>query len=139
MAKIALKVAAPNTEDFDAVYQFNRIMDALTDNRMWRAADESDWKDWDEDEKDYKLLKDIEKEVCSSEDETPEDVDQRIVLWEYVKWFFNNHPSALSRVLMCADTAMENAFDKESDTLEWNKDILELIKKSEKENNEENS
>jgi hypothetical protein len=36
---------------------------------------------------------------------------------------------------MCADTAMENAFDKESGTLEWNKDILELIKKSEKENN----
>lgn len=129
MAKVSLKAAAPSTEDFDSVYQFNRIMNSLTDDRMWRSADESDWKDWDENDEDYKLLKSIEKNVCWSEDVSSEEIDQRLVLWAYVKWFFNNHPSALGRILMCADMAMENAFNKESDTIEWNKDILELIKR----------
>lgn len=83
MAKVELKVAAPSNKDFDAVYQFKRICESLTDGIGWYSVE--NWKEWDTDDKDYKLLKKIEKKVCEEEDESPENIDQRIVLWEYVK------------------------------------------------------
>lgn len=38
MAKVELKVAAPSNKDFDAVYQFNRICESLTDGRGWYSV-----------------------------------------------------------------------------------------------------
>lgn len=130
MAKVELKVAAPSNKDFDAVYQFNRICESLTDGRGWYSV--KNWKEWDTDDKDYKLLKKIEKKVCEEEDGSPENIDQRIVLWEYVNWFFNYCPSSLLRVVMCADMAMENAFDKKADCVEWNKKLLKIFDKADK-------
>lgn len=132
MSYVQMKVAKPTEKDMDECYRFLRIMEALTDNRMFHSASPSDWTEWDEEDEDYKLLDYCKQRLIDEEcyDEYDiEDIDHRLVLWEYVKWFFNRCPSAFARVLMCSQMALDNCFDEESDTIEWRKDISEAIEK----------
>lgn len=128
-----LKIGKPTQEDFDIVYRFNSLMDELTDNRMFRASSLSDWEYWDEDNEDYQILKEFKKEVEIEydimDDDEFKDEHYAMVLWKYVKWFFNQHPSSLSRVVMCADIAMNNAFDQnpEVTSIEWSPKLEEAI------------
>lgn len=130
MAK--LKVAKPTRQDFDICHRFNSVMAQLTDNRMYRCNDEADWQEWDEDDEDYKVLSQIRDEYCTYADKQKDDLDNddhQQIMWRYVKWFFNHHPSAFGRVLMCAEIAMDNAFDNSDDvtTIEWNKRCSEAL------------
>lgn len=136
-----LEVAKPSKKDFDIVYRFLSVMEALTDNRMYRKADISDWVNWNEDDKDYQVLKTIREEVMDEYDiEDFEDLEREHyieIVWRYVCWFFNYHPSALGRVVMCADIAMENAFDNsdETDIIKWKPNIdaaLDMYNESQK-------
>lgn len=140
------KVGKPTKNDFEACYSFMRTLESLTDNRMYSCALESDWTDWDEDDEEYKILSELRSDYCRYADKDVEDLDiddYKIIMWNYVKWFFNAHPSSLARVIMCADIAMDNAFDnsEEVKTIEWNKRCSEALdmwdKKHKEENNEE--
>lgn len=132
MGAVQMKVAKPSERDFDATYQFLRILENLTRSGWCSSNSVNDWTDWDKDDEDYILLNSFKNELLDDEfhllDE--DDVDNRFVLWEYIKYFFNKYPSALGRIIMCADMAMENAFDKNSSTIEWNPKLnkaLEMI------------
>ena len=133
--KVSLKIGAPSKKDFDAIYRFRNIIDTLTDSRFYGTTDPSSWKEWDETDKDYKLLKKIEKEICEYYDESPDEIDQRVVLWEFVRYFFQHYGGSINRVIMCADMAMENAFDKKTDVIEWNKKLLKIVDKADKYDN----
>lgn len=130
MAK--LKIGKPTKQDFDICYRFNSVMEQLTDNRMYRCNDEADWQEWDEDDEDYKVLSQIRDEYCTYADKQKDDLDNddhQQIMWRYVKWFFNHHPSSFARVMLCAELAMENAFDnsEEVTTIEWNKRCAEAL------------
>lgn len=130
MAYVPMKVAKPTEKDMDECYRFLRIMEALTDNRMFHSASASDWTEWDEEDEDYQLLDYCKQRLIDDEnyDEYDiEDLDHRLVLWEYVKWFFNRCPSAFARVLMCAQMALDNCFDEKSDTIEWKPELAKLL------------
>lgn len=127
-----MKVAKPSKEDFEICYRLNSVLEGLIDNRMCSLHSERDWVDWDEDDEDYKILDGLRSEYCRYEDKDVEDLtddDYKIIMWDYVRWFINNHPSSLARVIMCADIAMDNAFDKSDDvtTIEWNKRCSEAL------------
>lgn len=125
-----LKIAKPTQEDFDITYRFNSVMEQIADNRMFRASSLSDWEDWNEMDEDYQLLKTFKHQVENEYDITDDDFNDEhyaMVLWKYIKWFFNEHPSALGRILMCANIAMDNAFDKNAKTIEWNQKISDAL------------
>lgn len=127
-----MKVAKPTQADFDIVYRFQGVLENLAQNRAFCMASPSDWKDWSEDDKDYQILKQYEKDVMKEFDLREDDLQEEhycLILWRYIKWFFNYHPSALGRVVLCADMAMENAFDNrdEVSTIEWKPEIDEAI------------
>lgn len=127
-----MKVAKPTKEDFDIVYRFQSVMENLAYHRAFCFASPSDWKEWNQDDEDYKILKQYEKEVMELfglEEDELEETHYCLILWRYIKWFFNYHPSALARVVMCADVAMLNAFDNRDDvdTIEWKPEIDEAI------------
>ena len=134
-----MKIAKPSQKDIELCYQFARIFEALMD----RWADIEDWKSWPEDTADRQLLEDIRKEYIQDEgyiDPDP-DIDEREVLWKYLRQFFNDNSSALFKVIMCADAAMENCFDNTDNTtaIEYNEKInkaLELLEEKEGTSNE---
>lgn len=138
-----IKIGKPTQDDFDIVYRFNSVMEQLTDNRMYRAASLSDWEDWDEDDEDYQMLKQFKREVKDEYDiifdDEFRDEHYAMVLWKYVKWFFNQHPSSLSRVVMCADLAMTNAFDQnpEVTSIEWSPKLEEALELYDEKHKEE--
>lgn len=134
MAYVQMKVATPTEEDLDSTYQFMRILEALTDNRMYHHSDPSDWKEWDEDDEDFKVIKEAESYVCDYEEEEPDEVDQRIVLFQYIKNYFIKNPSALARIITCAQMAMDNAFDKDCSYIDWKPEIKALLEKEEEKN-----
>lgn len=141
MGYVQMKVAKPTEKDMDECYRFLRIMEALTDDRMFHSASAADWTEWNEEDEDYQILNYCKQRLIDEEcyDEYDiEDLDHRLVMWEYVKWFFNRCPSAFARVLMCAQMALDNCFDEKSDTIEWRKDISEAIEKYETSENENN-
>lgn len=128
-----LKIAKPTNDDFEIVYRFNSVMEQLTDNRMFRASSLSDWEDWDKDDKDYQILKrfktEVENEYDIMYDDEFRDEHYAMVLWKYIKWFFNQHPSSLGRIIMCANIAMDNAFDQnpEVTSIEWSPKLEEAL------------
>lgn len=138
-----LKITKPTSKDFDITYRFKSVMEQLSDDRWYSQASVSDWETWDEDDEDYKILKSFKEKVMEEYELDESEFDERyqtLVMWKYIKWYFNYHPSALSRILMCADIAMENAFDQrdEVDTIEWNEKLtkaLEIYENQNKPNN----
>ena len=136
MGYCSLKVAKPTEKDFDATYKLNSVLETLTDSRWFDRVDS--WQDWDEDDEDYLFFKEKREEIAEEEQISPEDVDSRILVYEYIKKHFRKNPSALARIIMCAQMAIDNAFDKDLDYIDWNPEIKELIRnKEEKEQEEE--
>lgn len=124
-----LKLAKPDKKDFDIVYRFNSVIESLG-GKWWDSLRE--WENWSEDDEDYKILSAIKKDLMSDEDLEEDELEEnhyKIIAWEYVKWVFQFHPSALGRVILCATAAMDNAFDNrpEVDTIEWKPEIDEAI------------
>ena len=66
------------------------ILENLFDNRFWRDNSE-DWRDWDDEDEDKQELLDCERDVRQYEGlDDDEEVDNRLILYEYVKRLFNN-------------------------------------------------
>lgn len=127
-----VKIGKPTEQDFEICYRFNSVLESLTDDRMYRCANESDWEDWNTEDEDYKVLSKIRDSYCQWADKDKkelDDSDHQQILWRYVKWFFNEHPSSLARIIMCANVAMDNAFDnsEEVTTIKWNKRCSEAL------------
>ena len=56
-----MKLAKAEEKEFDKVYGFINVMDGLFDSRFFSR--EEDWRDWNDDDEDKKLLLEIEKEI----------------------------------------------------------------------------
>ena len=125
MSKYSLKCAKPDEDDFEVMHKL-RILENLFDNRFWRDNSE-DWRGWDDDDEDKIELLDCEKDVRQYEGlDDDDEVDNRLILYEYVKRLFNNG-SAFSRVEMTAQMAIDNCFDPDKDYIDWKPEIQNAI------------
>lgn len=127
MGYVNLSVAKPSEKDMDECYRFLRIMESLTDDRLFHSSSASDWKEWNKEDEDYELLNYCRNQLIQDGEDDEDELDDRLVLWEYVKWFFNRCPSSFARVLMCAQMALDNAFDEKSNTIEWKPEIAKAM------------
>lgn len=126
MAKYKCKVAKATQEEFDRVWGFVHPMEALFDGRGFFISEE-DWRDWDDDDEDKKRLLKIEKElVAAGEDEYDGQVDNRLILYEFmkVKFLEANYSGSIGRILFDCSTLIDNCCDPDLDYLEFKPSIM---------------
>ena len=126
MAKHKCTVAKATQEEFDRVWDFVHPMEALFDGRGF-FPNEEDWRDWDDDDEDKKLLLKIEKELLAAgEDEYDGQVDNRLILYEFmkVKFLKANYSGSIGRILFDCSTLIDNCCDPDLDYLEFKPSIM---------------
>lgn len=117
-----MTVAKATEEEFDRVYGFLHPMEALFDGRGF-FSNEEDWRDWDDDDEDKQLLLNIEKEL---QDEEGDSVDNRLILYEFMKKKFlkANFSGSIGRILFDCQTLIDNCCDPDLDYLEFKPSIM---------------
>ena len=126
MAKHKCTVAKDTQEEFDRVWGFVHPMEALFDGRGF-FSNEEDWRDWDDDDEDKKLLLKIEKDLLAAgEDEYDGQVDNRLILYEFmkVKFLKANYSGSIGRILFDCSTLIDNCCDPDLDYLEFKPSIM---------------
>lgn len=122
----SMKCAKPDEKDFD---KFSKLMvlENLFDGRYW-SSHEDEWREWDDDDEDKKELLDCEKWVRDfyGLSET-DDMDNDIILCEYVRRLFKGNSSVFRRVEMAAMMAIDNCFDPDIDYIDWKPEIKNAI------------
>lgn len=128
-----LKMAKADPEEFERVMSFVRVMETLFESRSF-FSNEEDWREWDDDDEDKKMLLEIEKEV-KEEDGTDwdGDADNRLILYEFIKrkWRQANFSGSFGRIIMDAKVLIDNACDPALDYLEFKPEILAAMKEYE--------
>lgn len=134
-----LKMAKADPEEFERVMSFVRVMEALFESRSF-FSNEEDWREWDDDDEDKKMLLAIEKEV-KEEDGTDlnGDADNRLILYEFIKrkWRQANFSGSFGRIIMDADVLIENCCDPNLDYLEFKPEIIAAMEEYENNHKEE--
>lgn len=128
MAKKGVTVAKATKDEFDRVWSFLHPMEALFDGRSFFSSGEEDWRDWDDDDKDKKMLLEIEKELIEGSEACWDDghPDNRLILYEFMKRKFRkaNYSGSIGRILFDCQTLIENACDPNLDYLEFKPSIM---------------
>jgi len=116
MAKHGLTVAKAKKSEFKLVWGFVHAMEALFDGR---GGFVEEWWTWPDDDKDYKMMRKIQKELDCDED------DEQIVL-EFVKRKFReaNYCGSFGRILFNCETLIDNCCDPKLDHLEFKPSIM---------------
>lgn len=126
MSKYSMKCAKPDEEDFD---KFTKLMvlENLFDGRYWSSR-EDEWREWDDDDEDKQELLECEEYVRECNDlSKSDDVDNDLILCEYVRRLFSGNSSAFRRVEMAAMMGIDNCFDPDIDYIDWKPEIKNAI------------
>lgn len=112
-----MKVAKADDNDFERVYNFLNPLQSLFGNK-W--SDEDSWSEWDDDDPDKLELLKIRQEVADEEGYTLEDVDNRLVLFEFIKRRYKKADcGSWQRVVMAAECLIASVCDPHKDYLDW--------------------
>lgn len=125
MANKGLRVAKATEDEFERVRSFLFPMEALFDSRGF-FGNEEDWRNWDDDDEDKKMLLEIEKELIAGGELYWDDhPDNRLILFEYMKRKFlkANYSGSIGRILFDCETLIENVCDPKLDYLEYKPSI----------------
>lgn len=121
MTTRGMKIAKASNEDFDKVYNLLQPMEELF-NSHWN--NEENWIEWDDEDKDKQELLVIRKEIAEEDHYDEEDVDNRIVLFEFIKRRMRLCGcSNWQRVVIAAECLIETFCDPQEDFLSWRPDL----------------
>ncbi len=125
-----MKVAKADKEEFEKVYKFISIMESLFEGRSFFSHEE-DWRDWSDDDEDKKMLLEIEEEIRESDGEYIDGVDNRLILYTFIKrkWREANYCGSFGRIVTDAEVLIDCACDPDLDYLEYKPVIKEAIEK----------
>ncbi len=121
-----MKVAKAKKEEFDKVYDFINVMDALFDNR-WCFSQEESWREWDEDDPDKQMFLKIEKELEREFGDYHFFND--MILFEFIKrkWKNTNYCGSFQRIVTDAECLIDNVCDPDLDYLAFKPAYQEAI------------
>lgn len=120
-----LTIAKATPSDFEAVYNLLRPMENLF-NSHW--SNEEDWEDWDDDNADKIELLKIRKQIAREEDYSEIDVDNRVILFEFIKCRMKKCAcSEWNRVVMAAEICLDTFCDPNVDHLAFKPELVEAI------------
>lgn len=125
-----MKVAKADKEEFEKVYNFISVMEALFEGRSFFSHEE-DWRDWSDDDEDKKMLLEIEEEIRESDGEYIDGVDNRLILYTFIrrKWREVNYCGSFGRIVTDAEVLIDSVCDPDLDYLEYKPIIKEAIEK----------
>ena len=108
-----LRVAKATEKDIEITRSFLQACENFWDNRPIYSFKEleSDWETWDEDDADKVELLRIRKEFAIEEDVSESDVDNRLVVYEYIKRKYKAADNRWGRVVMAAEVLIDNCCD----------------------------
>ena len=126
-----MKVAKAKKEEFDKVYDFINVMDALFDTR-WCFSQEESWREWDEDDSDKQMLLKIEKEL--EQEFGDYHFFNDMILFEFIKrkWKKTNYCGSFQRIVTDAECLIDDVCDPDLDYLEFKPEYKEAIENYER-------
>ena len=107
-----MRVTKATPKDLDAIFRFMQWCEmALEAQRYSMESPEQEWKKMDEDEPEFKLIKKQRKDLADEEGISEEDVDDRILMYEFLKMEFSKTSARWRRVYTAADILIEAVCD----------------------------
>lgn len=114
----SIRLAKADQEDFEKTRVFLQCCESLFDNR-WACSSDEQWQDWDDEDEDKIAILKLRKQLARDEDCDEDEIDNRILLFEFVKYKYRGCDCNWRRVIMAADVLIYNACDPMQDTVEW--------------------
>jgi hypothetical protein len=121
MSTHTMRVAKASDKDIEVTRDFLQACESLWDsrNQYCLRPSEKEWLSWDEDEPDYKECVRIRKEVAMEEGLAEREVDNRLVMYEFLMKKYKRADCHWGRVIMAADVLIDNVCDPTERTLEF--------------------
>jgi hypothetical protein len=115
--EVQLKITKPDNEDFDTTLAFLNMMGKFFDSRkLFQNSD--NWCDLPDDDADKIELLKIRQRLATEFDTKVEYIDIEQVLYEYIKYKYEQCDCHWLRVVLSAKILIANFCDPEAETLE---------------------
>ena len=124
MSKLKLSKATDN--DFDLTSDFLSACSQLFDSRHFRSFEE-DWKHWDDQDDDKIKITQLQKLLAEEENCEPNEVDNRLILYEFIKWKYKKCDCHWGRVIMAASVLIDSVCNPQCDTVELHPHIARAL------------
>jgi hypothetical protein len=108
-----LRIAKASENDIDITRSFLQACEVFWDNRNRYSVSnlESDWKNWDDEDEDKKELLKIRRDLADEEGTEERFLDNRLVIYEFIKQKYKLADNRWGRVIMAADVLIDNCCD----------------------------
>jgi hypothetical protein len=112
-------MAKASREDLDAMYKFMQMAELTMEHRRFGfSSPEEEWLHLDDEDGDKVRMTRIRKDIADELGYNEEDVDSRLVIYEYLKELYEA-ASGWGRVVMGMDILLEHACDPQKDYLDY--------------------
>lgn len=112
-----MRVHKASAKELESVREFTQACEAFLERERFSSKSPYEqWKDWDEDDKDKILVRKIVKEIVANEDIEEDDIDGRIIAYEYLRRRYSHR---VGMVVMNADILIDNVCDPTKDYLDF--------------------
>jgi len=108
-----LRVAKATENDVELTRDFLQTCETFWDNRNPFSLRhlESDWETWDDEDEDKKELLTIRRNLADEEGIEERFIDNRLVVYEFIKFKYKKADNKWGRVIMAADLLIDNCCD----------------------------
>lgn len=109
----SIRVGKASPKDIEITNDFLHACEQFWDNRRrYSLSDlESEWEDWDDEDEDKIALLKIRKELAQELGYSECDVDNRLIVYEFLKQKYKKADNRWGRVVMAADVLIDNCCD----------------------------
>lgn len=118
-----MRVAKASTQDIVSLTDFLQACEESLERAKYSLTSAYDkWEEWDEDDEDKRHLLRIRDKIAKSEDIEPNEVDNRIILYEWLREKFVA-AAGWRRVTIGVDVLIENCCDETKSHLDFHPSI----------------
>jgi hypothetical protein len=112
-----LHMAKPDKEDFNNSRNFMQYADNLFSSKYSNSYTEDEWEYLDDEDEDKKIIVKLQKELCEEIGCSTKSLDNRILMYEFLKHKFENVQGCWWRALVAGELAIESFSDPTVDHL----------------------
>lgn len=108
-----MRLAKPSEEDFQTIREFLQLCESFWDSRQQYSLRpmEKEWQRWENEDLDYQECLRIRRELAEEEDISDEDVNNRLIVYEFLMKRYKKCDTNWGRVIMTASVLLDNACD----------------------------